>query len=81
LFGQQEGQAWLSDHLARQFQSFSVGKGEQQFLGGHDLAEIFYKLCRRRISPEIRWNAAPDPICLRNSALSQALNRHLSDNK
>jgi hypothetical protein len=30
-------------HLSRQFQSFSVGKGKQQFLGGHDVAQMFYK--------------------------------------
>jgi hypothetical protein len=44
LFGQQESQSWLSDHLSRQFQSFSVSKGQQQFLGGHDIAQMFLQV-------------------------------------
>ena len=43
-------------------------RGQQQFLGGQDLAQIFYMSFRRRTSPEIRWNAAPNPISLRSSA-------------
>jgi hypothetical protein len=75
LFGQQEGQSWLSDHLSREFQSFSVGKGEQQFLGGHDLAQMFYKSCRRCISPEMRWYAAPNPVSLQSAAGTGILER------
>jgi hypothetical protein len=69
----EEGQSWLSDHPSRQFQRFSVGKSQQQFLGGHDFARIFYNRCRRRVSPEMRWNALPNPISLRGSACAAIL--------